>query len=357
MKRILITGGCGFVGSSLALDLARRGYQVTAFDNLSRRGADILLKRVLAHGVSFVRGDVRRSQDLAGLGQDFALIIACCAEPSALVGSDGRDARYLLDVNLQGAINSFEWARERRVPVLFISSSRVYPYDRINAFRYEETATRFELTEACEGAGSHGISTDMPLKGRRSLYGAAKLSAEVILQEYAAQYDLPAVINRCSVIAGPWQLGRPDQGIFAYWMAAHYFRRPLNYIGFGGQGKQVRDLLHVDDFAELVARQAEGLIGDTPRFRGDVFNVGGSGYADLSLREATEICARLTGHCIDIGSVAQSRPADMIWYRTDNQRTLQAFDWQLKHSAVNVLEDIFQWLRANEADCRKIFDV
>jgi len=356
MKHILITGGCGFVGSHLAVDLVARGYQVTVLDNLSRRGSEILLKkRILPHGIRFVRGDVRVPMDLGKLKGAFSLMIECSAEPSVLAGTRGEEARHLLEVNLQGAINCFEWARERHVPVIFLSTSRVYPYDRLNACRYRETKTRFQLLKGCLGVSGRGVSTEMPLQGIRSLYGASKLCAELILREYSVQYGLPAIINRCGVIAGPWQLGKIDQGVFTFWLSRHYFKKPLKYIGFGGAGKQVRDLLHVQDFAELIGKQVRCLLTDKPVCRGEVFNVGGSVRVDLSLCEATGICEKLTGNSLKIGSVPGNRAADVIWCVTDNGRTERFFGWSPQRSAENILEDTFLWLKDNEADFKKLF--
>jgi CDP-paratose 2-epimerase len=355
-KHILITGGCGFIGSHLAVDLAARGYTVTVLDNLSRPGTEILLeKRIRPENIKFVRGDVRRSEDLPKLGGTFSVMIECSAEPSVLAGTREEDARRLLDINLQGAINCFEWARAHRVPVLFLSSSRVYPYNKLNACHFRETETRFELVQGCEGVTPRGVQVEMPLSGVRSLYGASKLCAELILREYAAQYDLPAIIDRCGVIAGPWQLGKVDQGVFTFWLAQHYFKKPLKYIGFGGMGKQVRDLLHVQDLVDLVAKQVECLVGDKPAYRGEIFNVGGSHYSNLSLREATDICKELTGHSMAIGAASESRPADIIWYITDHGRTEQVFGWEPKRPPRKILEDTFEWLRDHEADFRKIF--
>ena len=101
-----------------------------------------------------------------------------------------------------------------------------------------------------------GVAEDFPLAGARTLYGSTKLAAELLIEEYRAAYGLRAVVNRCGVVAGPWQMGKVDQGVFTYWMLAHHFRRPLSYIGFGGSGKQVRDLLHVEDLIELLDEQA-----------------------------------------------------------------------------------------------------
>ncbi len=110
---------------------------------------------------------------------------------------------------------------------------------------------------------------------------------------------MPAVIDRCGVIAGPWQMGKVDQGVFTHWMLAHHFRQPLSYIGFGGEGKQVRDLLHVEDLVDLVERQ----LLDPEAWDGRTVNVGGGRECSLSLRETTEICRRLTGNEVPIGAV------------------------------------------------------
>jgi CDP-paratose 2-epimerase len=349
VNNILITGGCGFVGSNLAVALARDGRRVTCFDNLSRRGSEILLARVLEHGCRFVHGDIRNPEDFEKLRDEFDGVIECSAEPSVLVGSDGRDARYMINNNLVGSVNCFEFARLRGCAVLFFSSSRIYPYDRINNFRFEELATRFEYAGDAPGVSADGISIDMPLGGYRSLYGATKLAAEYILQEYAANYGLPAIIDRCGVIAGPWQLGKVDQGVFTYWLAAHYFKRDLRYIGFGGKGKQVRDLLHIDDLADLVKLQLASIADH----RGSVFNAGGSRVANLSLAETTLICRELTGNDVAIPPDPHDRPADVIWYVTDN-RGIETFDWQPRRDARAVLADTYTWLQANEATFKSL---
>ncbi len=355
MARILITGGCGFIGSSLAFDLTSRGYQVTVVDNLSRRGSELNLSRLLAKGVEFANGDSRDPSSLEKLKETFACLVECSAEPSVLSAAVGDGARSLLDVNLLGALNSFEWARRRGVPVIFFSSSRVYPYDRLNACHYRETATRFEFVDGCPGVSPAGVSTGMPLDGIRSLYGASKLSAELILREYAAQYGLPAIISRCGVVAGPWQMARADQGIFTFWMARHYFRLPLQYIGFGGNGRQVRDLLHINDLTDLLARQVSALVERPSDFKGDIFNIGGSTRSSLSLCEATEICRRITGNEVAITSMMEDRPSDVIWYVSDNGPTGRAFGWEPKRSPEDILQDIFTWIKDNERLLREIF--
>jgi CDP-paratose 2-epimerase len=116
---------------------------------------------------------------------------------------------------------------------------------------------RFKIakTQTLPGITSEGISEYFPLMGARTLYGATKFASEIMVAECAAQFGLQTLINRCGVLAGPWQMGKVDQGVFALWIAAHHYHRPLRYIGYNG--KQVRDILHIDDFGDLIMQQLE----------------------------------------------------------------------------------------------------
>jgi CDP-paratose 2-epimerase len=170
----------------------------------------------------------------------------------------------------------------------------------------------------------------------------------MLIEEYRDAYGLRAVINRCGVIAGPWQMGKVDQGVFTYWMLAHHFRRPLRYIGFGGHGKQVRDLLHVEDLVDLLDRQ----LTDPEGWNGAKFNVGGGRACSLSLRETTELCADITGHQIEVDRAAETRPGDVPIYLSDCEQLFAHTDWRPQRSARDVLEDIAAWIAANEAAVR-----
>ena len=263
MLRLLVTGGAGFVGSSLALALKTRhpDWEVTALDNLKRRGSELGLPRLAAGGVRFLHGDVRIPGDLDAAGA-CDLVLECSAEPSVLAGLEG-SPEYVLDTNLGGTIHCLEFARRRGAGMIFLSTSRVYPIEALSRLPLREAESRYELDAgsgpALPGLSDGGIAEDFPLEGARSIYGATKLCSELLIAEYVAAYGLPAVVNRCGVLAGPWQMGRVDQGIVMHWASSHLFGWPLSYIGYGGTGKQVRDLLHVDDLADLVARQIASL--------------------------------------------------------------------------------------------------
>ncbi len=345
-KRILITGGAGFVGSNLAVSLAARhpDWEFVALDNLYRRGSELNLPRLEEAGVEFVRGDVREPEDLLALPACDA-IIECSAEPSVMSGVDG-DTGYLVHTNLTGAYNCLELARRDSAFFVFLSTSRVYPVAPQVELRLEEAATRFELAaeQDVPGVGPAGISERFPLDGARTLYGATKLAAELLIEEYRAALGVPAVIDRCGVIAGPWQMGKVDQGVFTHWMLAHHFRNPLSYIGFGGHGKQVRDLLHVEDLVDLVERQ----LLDPAKWDGQTVNAGGGRDCSLSLLETTEICRRLTGNEVSIAPVAETRQGDVPIYLSDCARLFELDEWRPRRSAEQVLADIHEWIASDE---------
>lgn len=351
-ERILITGGAGFAGSSLALHLAREfpHARITAFDNLRRRGSELNLLRLAAAGVGFVHGDVRSAADLA-CAPPPQLIVEASAEPSAQAGY-GESPEYVVRTNFEGCFHSLELARRHRADFLFLSTSRVYPAGRLNGLAFREDASRFALLDgqALPGASAAGVAEDFPLDGARSIYGMTKLTAELMIAEYADAYGLRCLVNRFGVIAGPWQMGRTDQGVAALWVAAHHFRRPLRYIGFGGTGKQVRDLLHVDDFCELVASQVRCF----ERWAGRTFNAGGGLAGSLSLREMTALCEEITGNRMEIPPSPEDRPADVRIYITDHARLTEFSGWRPRRYPRAVLADIHAWIRGHEDALRPV---
>lgn len=346
--RVLITGGAGFVGSNLGVGLAGRhpDWELVAFDNLYRRGSELNLSRLERAGIRFVRGDVRDLGSLLELDPIDA-IVECSAEPSALMGVEG-DAEYGFHANLTGAFNCLELARRTSARLVFLSTSRVYPYPALNALSHVEAGTRYELApdQSVPGASEAGIREQFPLQGPRTLYGSTKLAAELLIGEYRAAHGISAVIDRCGVIAGPWQMGRVDQGVFTYWVLHHHFGLPLRYRGYGGSGKQVRDLLHVDDLVELVDEQ----LVEPERWDGATVNVGGGRACSLSLREATEACRELTGNEIPIGADPEPTPGDVRIYLSDCRALFERTEWRPRRDAIATLRAIHAWVRDAESE-------
>lgn len=341
---VLVTGGAGFVGSNLALMLKRDNpdRRVFAFDNLRRRGSELALPRLRAGGVEFQHGDIRNSEDLAAAA-DFDLLLECSAEPSVHAGYDG-SPDYLIHTNLVGTKNCLEAARRQRADMVFLSTSRVYPIDPLRALGLEVQGDRLVPSPGAESPGfsAAGISTDFPLAGHRSMYGATKLCSEHLVEEYAAAYGLRTIVNRCGVITGPWQMGKVDQGFIVLWAARHLFGRSLTYMGFGGHGHQVRDLLHIADLYDLLRLQLE----DIDKHRGRVYNVGGGLGCSVSLAELTAKCAaRNGGASPEITREPETRPADIPFYVTDNAQVTARTGWAPRHGVDRILDDVFQWLR------------
>ena len=350
MNRILITGGCGFVGSSLSLRM-RRAYpsaEVVALDNFYRSGSELNARRIEAAGVHVMRADVR---DLdTGIGP-FDLVIDAAAEPSVMAGKRGDDPSYVVNTNLKGTLNCLEAARTWSSRFLFLSTSRIYPVAALKSLKLKETETRFVLEfeqDRC-GVSDMGISEAFDGDGARTLYGATKYASEIMAREYAAQLGLRVLIDRCGVLAGPWQMGRVDQGVTALWAGAHVFGRPLKYIGYAG--KQVRDALHIEDLGDLVLKQLE--FGAA--WAGNVYNVGGGCQVSYSLLELTALCEKASGREIPIEHVSDVRDGDVPLYITDATKVSQEFGWRPQHSVSDIVDDTVGWIRDNADTLREVF--
>lgn len=350
-QHILITGGAGFVGSNLALKLKRDYPQanVTVLDNLKRRGSELSLPRLKQAGIEFVHGDIRDREDLVFEKVD--LLLECSAEPSVLAGI-GSSPDYLMNTNLVGTLNCLEVARAHKAASVFLSTSRVYPISYINNLKFEEAETRFNILDNQDipGVSSKGIAENFPLDKPRSLYGTTKLASELVVAEYVDTYGLKAIVDRCGVITGPWQMGKIDQGVFVLWVAKHYFKQSLSYIGYGGEGKQVRDFIHIDDLYRAIKTQLEHF----DEYSAGTYNIGGGLENSVSLQELTTLCQEVTGNTIEVASVKEDRPADLRFFITDSSRFLEQSGLTWEKGAPQTVQDIFEWIRDNEAALKPI---
>jgi CDP-paratose 2-epimerase len=349
-ESILITGGAGFVGSSLALHLKHHfpGSRVVCMDNLYRRGSELNLPRLAAGEVQFLKGDIRLASEFpAG---PFEFIIECSAEPSVLAGYGG-SPDYLMETNLMGTYRCLEQARQWHSKTVFLSTSRVYPISVLEQHPWVEESSRFAWANVPGAAiSAHGVSEDCLMTAARSLYGWTKYASESLIEEYRSGFGLRAVTNRCSVIAGPWQMGKVDQGVVALWVFRHYFGKPLKYIGYGGTGKQVRDMLHVADLCDLVTEQ----ISNFDRWEGWLGNVGGGQKISASLLELTGICQKVLGRQVPIGAETENRPADLRIFLADSSRLFARTDWRPRRGVEKIVADVFEWVRTHEEALRPL---
>lgn len=353
---ILVTGGCGFIGSHVAVHFSEKGHKVSVLDNLVRRGSERNLAVLEHHGITFSHGDVRNPEDLANLPSGIELICDTSAQPSVVTGY----ANPLFDItnNGLGAIHILEFARSRRIPLIFWSSNRVYGADRLNALPRRETPTRFEydldtwnrLPVERRSPGFHpvyGVSEEFSVDGgQRSIYGLSKLIADAACQEYAQAYDLPVIVNRFGVISGIGQFGHADQGWVVWWAIAHWFGLPLTYLGW--QGKQVRDVLFVEDMLTLLDRQ----LAQLGSYRGEVFNLGGGAANAISLCEATKSMQEISSRSTRLTISEQARKGDIVLYWTDNRKATEKLGWQPQIDLRTGFTRIFDWIRKNQAELR-----
>jgi CDP-paratose 2-epimerase len=344
---ILITGGSGFVGSSLACAIKADNpeYKVYTLDNLRRRGSELNLSRLNNLGISFIHGDVRNKEDLFSIGVIFDIIIDASADCSVSSGMNN-DSEYVVNTNLMGTFNCLELAKKNKSKFIFLSTSRVYGIKSLESIQFEETETRYKIldTQIVPEVSIKGITEKFSTEGIKSLYGATKLASEQLVQEYGQMFGFECVINRCGIITGPWQMGHSDQGIITMWLARHHWKRSLKYTGYFGKGKQVRDVIDVDDICRLIIWQLHNF----EKVNGQIFNVGGGINNSVSLLELTKLCKEVTENTVDVDQDLTPRRNDIRVYVTDNTKIQTLSGWYPEISTKETLMRIHNWIRENE---------
>ncbi len=337
--RFLISGVCGFVGSTVAKTLRAGGHEVCGFDNFIRPGSESNRLELKALGVQLTHADLRATSDVEAL-PDADFVIDAAANPSVLAGVDGKtSSRQLVEHNLGGTINLLEYCKTRKAGFILLSTSRVYSIPSLAALpvRVQQNAfvpdTAQTLPHGLTAAGvNESFSTGAPI----SLYGATKLASESLALEYGETFGFPVFVNRCGVLAGAGQFGRADQGIFAFWIHSWQQRRPLKYLGFDGLGHQVRDCLHPRDLVPLIEKQVSaGRIPAAHR----LINVSGGVASAMSLRQLSAWCAQHFGphEVVQDGTL---RPFDIPWIVLDHAQATRLWGWQPKTPLAEILAEI-----------------
>lgn len=351
--RILISGVCGFVGSTLARALTESGagHALVGFDNFIRPGSETNRAELKRLGVKLFHGDLRAASDLETL-PPVDWVIDAAANPSVLAGVDGKtSSRQLVEHNLGGTVNMLEFCKQHRAGFTLLSTSRVYSIAPLAALPMEVHAHAFRPaagTSASEprlppGVTAAGVAESFATTAPVSLYGATKLASEALALEYGETFGLPVFVNRCGVLAGAGQFGRADQGIFAYWINAWLRQRPLKYIGFGGHGHQVRDCLHPRDLLPALERQfAAPRLDAADR----IANFAGGTASAMSLRQLSDWCAAHLGPH-PVGVDATPRPFDIPWIVLDSAKAARLWQWQPTTSTAAILDEIGGHARAH----------
>lgn len=340
MERVLITGGSGFIGSNLAASLLAEGASVTLYDNLSRKGAEQNLtwlrddydQRQLSH----INGDVCDARLLATVVRDgnFDTVFHFAAQVA--VTTSVLDPRSDFEVNAGGTFNLLEAVRcaprrrAERPPAIFLTSTNKV-YGALEQLGVEVRGNRYAYRD-CEG-----VDETCPLDFH-SPYGCSKGAADQYVRDYARIYDLPTVVFRMSCIYGTRQFGNEDQGWVAHFIIAALKNCPLTIYG---NGKQVRDLLFVDDLVRAF-RLARENISTTA---GQVYNIGGGAANTIAIwSELAPLIKELHGSLPPVKH-DEWRPGDQPIYVSDTAKAARDFGWQ---PAIGVREGVtrlYDWAR------------
>jgi CDP-paratose 2-epimerase len=337
--KILITGGCGFIGSNIAIFLKKKIKKsvIHSLDNLSRNSSKINLRRLKKKKITNFNVDISNIKKI-NLLIKYDIIIDCCAEAS--VEASKTDANRVFFTNLVGTFNILEKAKKDKSKIIFLSTSRVYSINKIcaKAKNINKKKYNFKIDE--------NFSKQSPI----SLYGFTKLSSERLIQEYFYSNNLKYIINRFGVVSGPWQFGKQDQGFISLWLWRHLNKKKLSYVGFDGLGNQVRDVIHVYDVCELILEQ----INKIDKINNKIFNVGGGIKNSITLKQLTSKVQKITKNNIKIGRKLKTSIYDIPYYVTNNKKIYYYYNWRVKKNIDDILNDTFQILSKNKQSFIKL---
>ena len=272
----------------------------------------------------------------------YDLILDCCAEAAVEISKNDFDK--VINTNLIGTINILKKSKNDKSKIIFISSSRIYPLEEMNkVIKNKNLKSKIKISKM--------FSEKDKIIGPKTIYGLTKLCSEMLIEEFSYAYQLKYLINRCGVISGPLQFGKQDQGFVSLWIWRHLNKKKLSYIGYGGYGNQIRDVLHIDDLSELILLQIKNI----NKINNKLFTVGGSKTSYTSLSQLTKLCQKITGNKIKMGKVSKTSSYDIPYYLSDNTHVSNTYRWKPKRNINQVVMDTFLWLKKNKSMIKKYF--
>lgn len=342
-KKILITGGAGFIGVNAADRFIRRGYEVTIFDNLSRKGTEhnlTWLNQEHPGKFNFIKGDIRYDLDI--LKQEIAkcdFIFHLAAQVA--VTSSILDPRNDFEINVLGTLNILELVRQSSNQPALIYSSTNKVYGDLEWLTAEEGDTRYGWKDC-----PHGITESTPLDFH-SPYGCSKGAADQYVHDYSRIYRLKTVVLRQSCIYGYHQFGIEDQGWIAWFITALLLGKPLIVYG---SGKQVRDILFIDDLTKLY----EMIVENIEKVSGKIYNVGGGADNAISLLELLNILKTKYGLNTQF-ALAEPRTGDQKIFISNNLSLEKDLNWKPGIGIAEGLDKIIYWLKENLPIIRTVY--
>ena len=354
MKTVLITGAAGLIGSEAVRYFHQQGFQVVGLDNDLRKyffgdegstGRNLAELQAECPGFKNYAVDIRDYAAVSRVFSEYAgavdLIIHTAAQPSHDWAA--REPFTDFGVNALGTLNMLEAFRQACSQAVFIftSTNKVYG-DTPNALPLEELATRWEI-KASHAYYKNGIDESMSIdQTKHSLFGASKVAADVMVQEYGRYFGLQTAVFRGGCLTGPRHSGAELHGFLAYLMKCAVTGREYRIYGY--KGKQVRDNIHCNDLI-----RAFHCFYQHPRC-GEVYNMGGSRFSNCSMTEAIQLCEAITGRRMRTTYVETNRVGDHIWWISDVTKFCQHYpDWQLTKNIPFILQEIFDYNQARWA--------
>lgn len=334
-KKLLITGGAGFIGSNIAHYFARKDCTVTIFDNFERRGTRENAKWLTDQfpQIHIIEGDVRKRNDLKRGINEAEIIFHLAAQVA--VTTSVVDPTTDFEINALGTFNVLEIARQTGNKPILIFSSTNKVYGGMEDLEIIERNGKYDYKDL-----PLGISETMNLDFH-SPYGCSKGAADQYVRDYARIYDLPTVVFRQSCIYGPRQFGIEDQGWIAWFIIAATLGEKITVYG---DGKQVRDVLYIDDLVRLFEIAVEKI----EKTKGEIYNVGGGRENTLSVwSEFGPILDDLFGRKIDV-SFSNWRPGDQKVYISDIRYVEKELGWKPKVKVAEGIEKLFHWVQDNK---------
>ena len=338
-KKILVTGGCGFIGTNLCIYLKKKRYLVYSLDNLSRKGSIYNFKLLSDLKIKNFKFDIFNFKKVNSLPK-FDLIIDCCAE--AAVEVSRKDIDRVVNTNLIGTLNILKKAKKDNSKIIFLSSSRVNSIKTISKmFQNHDFKNQLKIKKTI----NENFDTNSP----KSIYGLTKHVSEMFIEEFAFAFNLKYIINRLGVVSGPLQFGKQDQGFVSLWIWRHITKKKLKYIGFGGFGNQVRDILHINDLCEIIEIQIKSL----NTIFNKTFTIGGSLKNSISLKKLTLICQKITNNKIKFSRVKKTSIYDLPYFVSSNKFVSRVYKWKPKRNIYGIINDTHNWLESQKKIIKK----
>ena len=332
---ILVTGGCGFIGTNICIFLKKnlKHSNIYSLDNCSKVYSNFNLKMLKSNNILNYKIDLSKKNQLFDLKKKFDFIIDCAGNPA--VESFRKDIEDVFNSNLVGTFNLIQKVKRDNSKIIFFSTSRVYSIlDSYEKFKKKILYNELDRTE-----------------GPKSLYGFTKLSSEMIIKEFSYAFDIKYIINRFGLITGPLQFGKVEQGLVSLWMWNHINKNIIQFKGYNGKGTQIRDILNVYDVARLVMKQIQKF----DKIHNIIFCVGGGEKNSISLKLLTKKCQKIANYKAKIKRSPNTSIYDIPYFVSSNLKIKKYYKWQPEISIESTLSELFYWMKNNYFIIKKFF--